>query len=550
MTPLYPCTSPLSSLGNTLLVQLFLCYVFVIGSFFLYIPLAWGAFPAAILIGGCSAFCSTKSSRSTLRTFAMSVGIWVLTMIAGTILIDFSYDGNAYHQEIIAAVLNGWNPLEGHYDGLPLSIWSRHYAKAFELSAACVSAFTGHLESGKAINYILAISATLIACGFVAKTFPSIKKKGLWLIVIVILTNPVFLCQSMTYYIDFTKYFYSLISIVVILQIGQKPHAWLNYILLIVTICLGAGTKFNIFFEEGVIIFAAIAWWLWRKSYRVAFKVALTGLVGAIMGGLVLGYHPYITNFLDAGHPLFPLMGEGAEDIMTGNTPDVYLGSNRFANFFRSLLTPAIQSIDAREGGFGVFMPLLLVISLIVVYKTRKSYEGLGVYISLWILASCFFFEQSWWARYICQLWIVVVIGIVLCADHAKRNKGYRYTCWILTICAAINGTIGFGFISGKFYREYVYRQTIVSVLEGKTVPITELNEAYRRQLAEKGIKGVPCELKDTVQTRLAYYGFTSSPYGFPIMQLDSVQYSTIIQKLSQTRFDYTINIKKEPFEE
>ena len=79
----------------------------------------------------------------------------------------------------------------------------------------------------------------------------------------------------------------------------------------------------------------------------------LTDCDCALVAGLcLLGYNPYVINTLEYGSIVYPLGGASADiDIMTGNTPAMYVGCNRFGNFFKSLLSVGDTSWALLNGG-------------------------------------------------------------------------------------------------------------------------------------------------------------------------------------------------------
>ena len=94
--------------------------------------------------------------------FGVSVGI------SGSIY-DTTADGNTYHKLAIGALKNGWNPnyessreftiQKGNVfdvsDENINALWVDHYAKATEIFASVIYAFTGNIESGKAYTILL-----------------------------------------------------------------------------------------------------------------------------------------------------------------------------------------------------------------------------------------------------------------------------------------------------------------------------------------------------------------------------------------------------------
>lgn len=529
-------------LGEMLFMQIFFCYI---GVYLCYISasrLSALVFPLALLCSyGYSCLC-TRDVKASLKSLICSIAWWLILLPLSTVIIDSSYDGNAYHQEIIAALCRGWNIEGSQIPGIPLSVWAIHYAKGLEMVQASVVAFTGFIESGKAVNLIFGLSAGLCLYSFTATFGGSIKRGYRLLISLVGVCNPVFLSQCLTYYIDYSKLFLTLLAIIYIIRCvaESRRFSFSNFSFLFVVVVMGVVTKFNAFFEIGVTVFASMIWVFFTGKTKDAWRLAICGIAGAVTGVLILGYHPYITNYLVAGNPLYPLLGEGSIDIMTGNTPPEYLSRNRFVTFFLSLITPQLPSTDQRIGGFGVLMLPILVISLLAIFFSKSRWKNVGIYIAVWVLASCFFFEQSWWARYIPQLWIIVVEGCLFLALSIKNNKLAKAGFYVTAVSVLATALLCEAMAFKAGLRETAYRHAVVKEFQGREMRVYGLNEAYMRQMAERGLYTVPSDL-DTVNYQLVpYFGHIAEPEDYPMIMADSVTKQNFLDRLNKLPFNYS----------
>lgn len=512
-------------------------------------------FPLALFLPAIALCIFTKERREWMIASVWSLLLWGTAILAAIPLCDYSYDGNVYHQEIIAAICNGWTPGNPNPSGMELSLWSLHYAKGIEIAASAVVKFTGLIESGKGINIILCLIPGFMIYDFCKLYFPAMGRRERWLTAVVTVGNPVCIMQSLTYYIDFSKYIYTSLAIILLIEIlsGRRREKWSSLSMLAMTIILASATKFNAFFEIGVVCIAAVILLIYRHRIRQATRLAIFCLIVAMTGVLLFGWHPYATNLLTAGHPLYPLMGEGAVDIMTGNTPPEFLDGNRFSNFFRSLFSFERLGADTRHGGFGPLMGPLLLLACLTVWKSRNL-RGAGpvsLYIAVWILASCFFFEQSWWARYIAQLWILVPQGLIMAfASGIGTSPGARW--WRIDAWGI--GFLGFCSIllSGYFLliqsgRVSLYRQTVKSVLSGETVAVYGLTDSYARQLKEMGITALLTDSLNEECYQVAHFGTIALPDAYPVMMVDSIRGAEIRRRLESLPFDYSPAFETDP---
>lgn len=503
--------TPLRLGSEILLVTL--CLTYMLSMFLLYSGIGINSwiFPSSlvlsIVIGW---FSKGELTEKTFILTAISVMAFVVVSILFAIPVsDYSYDGNMYHQEIVALLTSGWNPVETSVPSDEISLWARHYAKALEVIESAVVSCVGLIESGKAVNLMLVASAAGFVYDFLHHRFPELSARSCCLITAVALANPVCMAQLPTFYIDFGKYIYTMLAIVLLIEWGSFVEPRRNLMLLCVVICLAAGTKFNAFFEMGVVVFAACLWLAMKRDWRRVWVLASVAALAAIIS-VVVAWHPYITNLIDRGHPLYPLMGAGAVDIMTGNTPPVFEGHSRVVNFMISVAYPGVPTYDNRIGGFGPFMLLMLIISAYWIIRYRRVAGALPVYICVWIMVSCFFFDESWWARYISQLWLLLPIA-ALTAFRAGRR------CRLLLALAFLTGLTGLGLSTFKGLYASCYRSAVCDASTEGYVIMSKSVTSISRHFEEKGLKIV--EVSGGVETAdcdtLSFWGLTSSasPY-------------------------------------
>lgn len=111
---------------------------------------------------------------------------------------------------------------------------------------------------------------------------------------------------------------------------------------------------------------------------------------------------------------------------------------------------------------------------------TPEAYAGLC------ILGSCFIFEQSWWARYIPQLWLIAPLAYYAASGSKARwiTYGGRTVAnlGILTgIICSITTFLG-------AYRYTARRQAIYDILAPGTVKMAAPQPQFVRMFEEQGI--------------------------------------------------------------
>lgn len=523
----------IAATGITLTAGLVACYILCCVNFFLGGSLAgWPGrlmFPFGMLCGVCFTRALFGPSRSGLCRRGLWIELSILLIIAAggicTLLQDFSYDGNVYHQDIIAALMLGWNPfLDPMQPGL--SLWAHHYAKGMEILSACAAVCFGNLEAGKCVNLLMIAGASMLF----ASTLYAILRRHIGnrttaitstlLIAIAATMNPVGMSQALTYYIDFPKYYLLLAAISLLIHLflrdESRSHRWpevLTYALFCGVMVLAIDIKFNAAPDMAFLVLTAFFIALGMKRKHLAINILVAGFIAAIASTCIFGFHPYITNTINASHPLYPLMGSDAIDIMSANTPIEFGESGRFANFAASHLNPDGDwkvSYDERHGGFTPLMPLILLLSLAaLIWRFRRFPVWLVVSLGV-VIASCFIFEQSWWARYMCQLWLFPIgVASALAAMPAPARAESLLSRTLAILCIAAGGLT---FVNGA-YHSYIfsqYRRDIYSFQPDRNVPVANITPAVKLQLRENGFNPVESTEENLDSVGFVYfYGYT-----------------------------------------
>ena len=122
-------------------------------------------FPVSIGLAAVVGRVLLRRARFKTSSLWIAVGLFVLTILlslaVSAFFYDFSWDGQWYHQTGIIHIARDWNPLTDPMRSFDahLEIWERHYAKGPWYFAAAVYQTTGHIEWGKAINWLALAAA-------------------------------------------------------------------------------------------------------------------------------------------------------------------------------------------------------------------------------------------------------------------------------------------------------------------------------------------------------------------------------------------------------
>lgn len=501
-------------------------------------------FPLSLLLSaGAYIFTVDARPKARIRALAAVAGCVVMSIAMCALFEDPSFDGNTYHQETIARLLGGWNPYRDGDVPSDMSPWTRHYAKGLEIIASSIAAATGSMESGKAVNFLLLSATAFLLPATLRQLHHGISRRDSIILTVALVANPVAMSQMLTFYIDYSKYYYLLLTVILACRLttpGQPPAGRARDSLLLTgVILLAIATKFNIFFEEGLCV-AAIIVWLWvRGNTRGAWRVCACGAAALLAGALVLCYHPYVTNYISAGHPLYPLMGDGAVDIMTGNTPALF-SHGRVVNFLISYLTPALATYDARVNGFGFATSLLLLLSAVVFIRSRRSVPAWMWYALAVTLASCFMFDQSWWARYVCQLWFVPCMAFMVTLIYARGgDAGLRGAFASLILLSALLSFAATLYISTRLT---MVRQHLYSMGRRHPIEVSYSTPQLERHFSERGIEVAVADtmVHGTVEKpgRISYYGGIDGPDSFPSVVATRAEIDAFLELSRKVGFD------------
>ena len=317
---------------------------------------------------------------------------FLVSIFVSSSVYDLSYDGQAYHQEAVVLLNHGWNPLfTTLVDEATANLerWLNHYPKGNWIIAANIYKLTNNIESGKALS----IFSGFIAFGFVLFGYHKLKINYYLKLLISALfaLNPVFLYQSLSYYLDgiLASLLVSLafISFRIVTQ-REKVLFWpfLFVSIILINIKLSAVVFF------GVLAFAFFLYIWINDQLKFSFWFAKLTIVSGLIGILFVGFNPYITNFLAKGDPLYPVMGKGAYNYVEGNTPENYWSLKPPTRLLASIFSES--SLARGNGKFGV-LKLPITISqreLESFRQTNIKVGGFGALFGLAFLLSVFGF--------------------------------------------------------------------------------------------------------------------------------------------------------------
>lgn len=406
---------------------------------------------------------------------------------------DITVDGNSYHKTAIGLMSDGWNPIYessndfnsktiGKLSELTkdnkskIALWIDHYPKASYFIGTVIYSYTGNIESGKCITFLLDISLVLLLLSILED---KIGKTKAIIISILVGLNPIVLSQIFTYYVDGLMGILFGIELLLLsnTKIYEKKYD-INFIYLLCCCGIFVNLKYTGLLYSGLIAAIYYIYYIIKnkqnrietfKNMTIKFSIIFIIAIGFI------GYSSYIKNTLDHHNPLYPIIGKDKVDIITMMYPDNYDNMNSFERFINSIYSKTenlsrnngnttiknplkiykseIDSIalpDTRIGGFGPLFGTITTVSIIficilIIKKIKKEKIIINENIllpTLSILLSIILVGESWWARYIPQFYYMIFIIIYIFYNNIKTNKTKNILTYLILILLLINSSL------------------------------------------------------------------------------------------------------------
>lgn len=412
----------------------------------------------------------------------VTIALGILAVLASLIVHDTSMDGQHYHFQAFYALAKGWNPIHGNAPppviGDPITLWAIHYPRAGWLFSANLLSAGFPLAVAKSLNF-LALFASAALIGGMAFRMGFSRLMAILLAAVAIL-NPVVLSQLFT---SMNDGLFGHCMIVFAISVAGWIHYGDRRLLLvgIAAMMLALNLKFSAIPIFVMLCAAACAGAFIARGQQTAILTGAALLSSAFVAIILLGWSPYMQNYLEHGHVFHPIMGEQAVNIMTGegpaldNTPDVLTDKSGVERFFFSLFSEthsgfytlpelkipftispaelrASGGVDIRLGGFGPFFSGILILAVIgvlalVMRPARRNPATVGLLFAATVfIVSVLIMPQNWWARYVPQFWFVpaLIAAASLTTNKRALQVFGAVIAGVMLLNAALVGAAGF----------------------------------------------------------------------------------------------------------
>lgn len=443
--------------------------IFILSELFLLLKIGLVSFiiiPLSFIISLIPFVIFIDKIRSNYLTISYIVlilsGIYLISISLSLGFFDTSWDGQEYHQAAIIKLKEGWNPLYENIDkqlstDKRVNIWINHYPIASWLFGANLFKFTNNIEIGKMYNFLFMFASFFLTLYLLL----SIKLNRVLSVILSLIAscNPVSVYQSLSFYIDgFMGSLLLCIFALSYIYFIEKKKIYLLFIgFLFITII---NIKFTgIIFSSVIAIFTFIGILLLSKNFKKSLLILTILSSFILIGIIVFGYSPYIKNTIIKGNPLYPVYGEDKIDIISNQYPYNFRSFNYFERLIHSVFSYTggqysneartfsssvlkipftiqkneifMMNIDPRVGGFGPFFGGAIIISTIIIIisiimgrlNKNNTLNLFLLFIILEILISALIIPESWWARFVPQLWFFTIVPIVMLFINIKEFK-------------------------------------------------------------------------------------------------------------------------------
>jgi hypothetical protein len=463
-----------------------------------------------------------------LRKQGIKMTVWIIgtvaLLVAASLFItsitsDDTVDAHGYHETAVGAMRYGWNPVYEHVGDFnktgksPIKLentyyekWDDHYPKAHWIFGANIYSVTNKIETGRSMVLLVVFMLFFLVLHYALIRLELGMSSVLALIVAL---NPISVTQIFSYYNDGMMGNLLFVIVLLLTMLLDKKYAkfsWLHYVFIVMALALMINLKFTGLAYAAVFCITYLVFVILNKGHRHTIKpLLITGTVAMVIGLFIIGLATYPKNFVEKGSPLYPLIGGGSTDIVTENEPFIFHNMKNIKKLFISNFSqtdnisegtdrdPSIKVpftfsldelkylsyVDPRIAGYGVWFSGILTISglwlmyLFARLGRNKDWNNF-TYLALPLIPTVItglVISESWWARYLPQLFLVPVVAL---ASSLLLRRRYLVSILVFTLLFNMVLTLSLqisGQIEGLAYRAVEEKSVDALLQNGKYTP-------------------------------------------------------------------------------
>ena len=519
-------------LGSAIVFCLFATILFVSTGFFFDFPITpyQGYLSLFSLLAFTIASCFIFPFRQKLLAFLLLSGLlagsFYLSFEISRSFFDISYDGQAYHQEALIQLVRGWNPVYHPLSGSEannMDRWLNHYSKGVWLYQSVIYKATQNIEAAKLFHMWLMVAAFCITFSFLLR-FEGLSPWLAFLISLLAAFNPVSIYQSLSFYLD-GQLMSLLVIFVVTLGFVYRGIASnrFYYFLLFMTLSVLVNVKLTAGIYAALLIIGYISMLGFTRKVKALREVLTVSMGAFLLGFIIFGFSPYVTNTVSQGNPFYPALGTDRSDYTAPQFPSNFTGRNSAFLLFYSILAKsdnvrgpeksavlkvpftvsrdelnAFTDTNAKQGGFGPLFGGAVLLALLVfaaaminLYRSwrkrvqgrdpagpkeseigRQANIGIGLFCSALVLSACLINPASSLARFIPQMWLFPIFAFFLA--YLSKNQLIRFVGYAIIATLLLNNAlVAFAYYQYNFEITGVYHQRLGEMVrESKENPI------------------------------------------------------------------------------
>lgn len=428
-------------------------------------PLPVWSFTGLVIFGLASWLFFRKESCTSVESVGYAILPPLLALSClwiGTWSQELFFDAIWYHHDGVYQFVSGWNPYSGSVEESKTAYcadYINHFPKGhWAIGALAYQLFTS-IEAGKGFNLFLILGVFLSAPFLLKKGF-NLNDFWAWVGALILALNPVATQNLFSFYADGPVASLSSLALLHLFAYFKDRSA--SFLFLILAACFGL---LNLKFSAALIglligLLAFVASFKGIENEQIK-KRALGILLFAGLALILADWHPYITNWQQKGHPLYPV--SKPDFFKEDNYPGNFVGKNRVFKFAFSLWAesgwirhPANAQLKSifEFSGLGVYgdgLPdlsgmgplfaeaftlsqLLFIFWLFLggIDRRQKLNQALGFGV-LWIFV--LLIPEAWIFRYVPWLWLLAFYPIAL----VLNVKGWKWPAYLLVLLLAFN---------------------------------------------------------------------------------------------------------------
>lgn len=438
--------------GAAMLSMSFFSVLFTSAGFFLKIPVSAYHIQLAAAAAAMFMWLLSWSFFKDRRVPAFFAGLVVVSAVmafsavVSSAFYDTAFDGQAYHQENMIYMAEGWNPVYQNREGdvkypkVDQQVYTT--SKAAAMVASNIYKLTGNPETGKAFNIVLIFSSLFLSMSALL-SFNPVKAGYAFLLSVLISLNPVSVYQSLSFYVD-GQMSSVVICCLALFVVFARERDLLSLSALGMSVSLLAAIKLSGLAYAFFICAGIAAYVFFYISSRDLFRVSAVFLAFGALSFFCFSFNPFVTNHVNHGHIFHPFYGPSAISVVN-HGPAYIVGMNNLQKAFFSVFSESenyyagrlteprlkfplrvsareaalFAGTDTRVGGFGpLFAASLILSALLLAYcsfsESRRSVASAAF--ALFIILTALAIPEAWWARFVPQLFLAVFPALVLSA--------------------------------------------------------------------------------------------------------------------------------------